>query len=180
MRLWSLHPCYFDRQALTAAWREALLAQAVLAEPGKGYSNHPQLERFRQHAVPLDAIGAFLAGIADEADARGYRFDRRRIRRAPLLLAPIPVTDGQLAYEWMHLRVKLEGRSPLVATRWAELTSPASHPLFTVVDGPIAPWERTLPSLARGGGARQNGEQRKAHRGEESEESEVGEKDEVC
>lgn len=169
MRLWSLHPRYFDRQALTAAWREALLAQAVLAEAGKGYSNHPQLERFRQQAAPLEAIGAFLDGIADEADARGYNFDRSRIRVSAGLATSIPVTDGQLAYEWRHLLAKLERRSPVVAERWVDLQSPTPHPLFTVVAGPIAPWERTLPTVALGPAARQNGEQRKVHRGEEDE-----------
>ena len=31
MRLWTPHPKYLDRQGLTGGWREALLAQAVLA-----------------------------------------------------------------------------------------------------------------------------------------------------
>ena len=31
MRLWSLHPRYLDSKGLVALWREALLAQAVLA-----------------------------------------------------------------------------------------------------------------------------------------------------
>ena len=44
MRLWSLHPKHPDRQGLTACWREALLAQAVLAGRTRGYTRHPQLE----------------------------------------------------------------------------------------------------------------------------------------
>ena len=31
MRLWTLHPQYLDSKGLVAAWREALLAQKVLA-----------------------------------------------------------------------------------------------------------------------------------------------------
>ena len=31
MRLWSLHPGYLDARGLVALWREALLAQVVLA-----------------------------------------------------------------------------------------------------------------------------------------------------
>ena len=31
MRLWSIHPHQLDRAALVACWREALLAQAVIA-----------------------------------------------------------------------------------------------------------------------------------------------------
>ena len=48
MRLWSVHPLHLDRQGLTACWREALLAQAVLAGRTRGYRAHPQLERFRE------------------------------------------------------------------------------------------------------------------------------------
>lgn len=162
MRLWSLHPRYFDRQALTAGWREALLAQAVLTTPGRGYSNHPQLERFRESPRPLDAIGMFLAGLVDEADARGYRFDRSKIRFDDVaagasaergLPAPvsITVTTGQLDFEWAHLLAKLERRSPEVATRWIDVREPLPHPLFELIDGPIAAWERGVLAESPGG-----------------------------
>lgn len=137
-----MHPRYFDRQALTACWREGLLAQAVLAGATKGYRHHPQLERFREQPQPLAAVGCYLAAIADEADARGYAFDRGRIRDSSEGLPPIPVTEGQLDFEWTHLRAKLATRSPAVAERWAHLGEPHPHPVFTVVPGPIASWER--------------------------------------
>lgn len=142
MRLWSVHPRYFDRQALTACWREALLAQAVLAGATRGYRGHPQLERFRAQASPGAAIGAFLAGIADEADRRDYSFDRTKILVVPDAAGLIPVTTGQLAYEWQHLLAKLALRSPAIESRWTGLAAPEPHPLFTVVDGAIASWER--------------------------------------
>jgi hypothetical protein len=142
MRLWSVHPRYFDRQALTACWREALLAQAVLSGATNGYRSHPQLERFRAQASPGASIGAYLAGIADEADSRDYSFDRAKILAAPDAAGLIPVTTGQLAYEWQHLLAKLARRSPAVAARWTGLAAPEPHPLFTVVDGGIASWER--------------------------------------
>ncbi|MGB4136662.1 MAG: pyrimidine dimer DNA glycosylase/endonuclease V, partial [Microbacterium sp.] len=47
MRLWSVHPRYLDAKGLVACWREALLAQAVLAGRTRGYARHPQVERFR-------------------------------------------------------------------------------------------------------------------------------------
>ncbi|WGW11590.1 pyrimidine dimer DNA glycosylase/endonuclease V [Saxibacter everestensis] len=142
MRLWSVHPRYFDRQALTACWREALLAQSVLAKPAGGYSNHPQLERFRAQAEPAAAVASYLAGIADEADSRGYRFDRGKINRQPQPGPLIPVTSGQLGYEWSHLLAKLNTRSPDVARRWVDEASPAPHPLFTTIPGPVSSWER--------------------------------------
>lgn len=53
MRLWSLHPQYLDTAGLTACWREALLAQAALAGRTRGYTRHPQLNRFRESTDPL-------------------------------------------------------------------------------------------------------------------------------
>jgi hypothetical protein len=86
MRVWSLHPRYLDRQEITACWREALLAQAVLEGGTRGYTRHPQLERFRTEPDPREAIGD--------------------------------------------------------AERWAGIAMPYPHPLCTIVDGPIASWER--------------------------------------
>ena len=70
MRIWSLHPQQLDRAGLIACWRETLLAQAVLAGRTKGYRNHPQLERFRAQVDPLASVGAYLSGLAAEADRR--------------------------------------------------------------------------------------------------------------
>lgn len=142
MRIWSLHPRYLDRQALIACWRETLLAQAVLAGATKGYTRHPQLIRFREQADPLAAVGAYLHGMADEADRRGYRFDRSRIRMPAGPVPAIPVTDGQLAREWSHLAAKLALRSPDVLASIREVTAPDPHPLFRVVPGPVQGWER--------------------------------------
>ena len=98
MRLWTVHPRYFDPKGLVAAWREALLAQKVLRGATRGYRHHPQLARFQAQEDPVAAIATFLAGIADEAQRRGYRFDTTKIspRR---LHARLPETDGQLLCE---------------------------------------------------------------------------------
>ncbi len=141
MRLWSLHPRHLDRAGLVAGWREALLAQAVLAGKTAGYRNHPQLLRFQSSAVPLDTVGAFLRGLHDEAVARGYRFDESKILSEAEALPMLTVTDGQIEHEWRHLGEKLERRSPGDAERWRR-ESPAPHPLFTVVPGEIERWER--------------------------------------
>lgn len=153
MRLWTLHPRHLDRQGLTGAWREALLAQAVLAGRTRGYRDHPQLLRFREHPDPSGAVGAFLSGIEAEATARGYRFDHSRIDRPcpapdgavripPVGLAPIPATTGQRDLEWRHLCAKLAARSPAWLERWSDTPVPDVHPLFTIVPGPVASWER--------------------------------------
>lgn len=141
MRLWSLHPQHLDRAALVAAWREALLAQAVLAGKTSGYRSHPQLIRFREAEYPIDAIGAFLQGLYEEASHRGYQFNAKKILQPSSDVPRIPVTLGQIEYEWEHLGAKLEARDPAAAQRWREET-PTPHPLFSIQNGDIEPWER--------------------------------------
>lgn len=144
VRLWSLHPSLLDRQGLTACWREALLAQAVLAGRTRGYTAHPQLQRFRTCRDPGLAIGVYLGALCTDAVRRGYRFDSSRIERLPSESERLRMTvsEGQLAWEWGHLLRKLEVRSrPAYADAIAR-GAPIPHPLFTVVPGPIATWER--------------------------------------
>ena len=141
MRLWSLHPRYLDPQGIVALWRETLLAQAVLREQTRGYRNHPQLDRFKAHPAPLDAMSAYLQAIHAEATARGYHFDASKIRPgAPAV--PMTVTAGQMAYEWTHLMAKLQTRNPALHERWRTTTAPEAHPLLSVRPGDLEPWER--------------------------------------
>ncbi|MFC5339075.1 pyrimidine dimer DNA glycosylase/endonuclease V [Leucobacter denitrificans] len=142
MRLWSLHPLHLDRAGLVAGWREALLAQAVLAGRTKGYQHHPQLIRFRAASDPLAAIGSYLTELHREAERRGYRFDESKVLAADRESGQLTVTEGQLAYEWAHLGEKLARRSPGDAERWHRST-PTTHPLFTLIPGVIESWERT-------------------------------------
>jgi hypothetical protein len=141
MRIWSLHPRYLDTRGLTAAWREALLARAVLRGLTRGYRHHPQLERFRAHAMPRSAINAYLAAIHSEATRRGYSFDRSRFG-AVRPAASIAVTSGQVQHEWAHLLEKLRIRSSKDYERWRKVRSPETHPAFVIVPGGIEPWER--------------------------------------
>lgn len=141
MRLWSLHPKYLDRQALLAVWREGLLAQAVLSGETSGYRNHPQLWRFRAQAIPLAALRAYLAAVVTEAQARGYRFDGSKIAPVPAH-APILLNQGQLEFEWQHLRGKCRQRSPQWLEQWRDIACPECHPLFTLQPGSVEDWER--------------------------------------
>jgi hypothetical protein len=144
MRLWSLHPKYLDRQGLLACWRESLLAQKVLKGETRGYKNHPQLMRFRSRPDPLAAIGSYLSALADEADRRGYHFERSRID-VDRPAVKIPVTVGQLNYEWGHLKEKLNRRDPGRLREMMGVTVPESHPSFDVIEGGIEAWEK-LPN----------------------------------
>lgn len=143
MRLWSIHPQYLDAPGLVALWREALLAQAVLAGRTRGYTHHPQLARFREQRDPAASIARYLHRVADEADRRGYSFDRSRIgplRRVPL----IAVTDGQLAFELQHLRKKLRTRNGAAFRAIRSVKTPDAHPSFSIRRGPVAEWERAI------------------------------------
>ena len=141
MRLWTLHPKYLDAAGLVALWREGLLAQKVLLNETKGYRTHPQLARFKHRQDSLALIGAYLNGVCEEANSRGYNFDCKKIqtRRSMKKLA---CTRGQLLYEWHHLRSKLEARAPDKLAQMDAVRRPAAHPMFTIVAGEVEPWER--------------------------------------
>ena len=141
MRLWSLHPRYLDPQGLVALWREALLARAVLRGQTRGYRHHPQLDRFRSQASPLAAISSYLHSIHAEAVSRSYSFDRSKVGRARTQVT-IPVSTGQLAYEWQHLMKKLSVRNRPLRARWRRTRRADCHPLFRRIRGPVADWER--------------------------------------
>lgn len=142
MRLWSLHPQYLDPAGLVALWREALLAQKVLAGLTRGYTQHPQLDRFRESGRGHALIATYLKHVADEADRRGYAFDRSKIA-SPRTRAVVNVTRGQLQYEWEHLRAKLRSRNLKLYRATANIAAPLPHPCFRIVEGDVAEWERT-------------------------------------
>lgn len=151
MRLWSLHPQYLDAKGLTALWREGLLARKVLKNETQGYRSHPQLARFRVREEPVAIIDFYLRAVYEESLRRCYRYDQSKIGIGqPASL--IPVTDGQLRYELAHLKEKLRLRAPDRYEALLPIKEPEPHPLFLVVPGDIAPWEKlaarqTLDSL---------------------------------
>ncbi len=143
MRLWSIHPKYLDPQGLVALWREGLLAQKVLAGLTRGYKHHPQLDRFRDKADPAAVIAAYLWAVHEEACRRAYSFDSSKL--PPLRpCARLVSTDGQILLEWAHLRSKLRSRSPSTYSLVRDIERPQPHPLFRIVPGPVAAWERRI------------------------------------
>jgi hypothetical protein len=140
MRIWTLHPKYLDAKGLVALWRETLLAQAVLLGQTRGYTNHPQLNRFKATPDPVAAIASYLEAVAAEATRRGYRFDAGKIARTRHE-GKIATARGQLDYEWEHLRAKLQARAPEVLAALKDVERPVPHPLFRIVPGGVADWE---------------------------------------
>lgn len=144
MRLWSIHPRYLDTRGLVALWRESLLAQRVLRGDTRGYRNHPQLLRFKTQRSPQAAIARYLTGVWYESRRRGFNFDREKIAvsgEAEL----IPITDGQIEYEFHWLCHKLTTRNPQHGESLRCVTIIDPHPFFIIVRGNPEPWERQHP-----------------------------------
>ena len=99
MRIWSLHPSYLDWMGLGAQWREALLAQKVTEGKTKGWRNHPQLDRFKYHLKPMEAVGFYLKGIHVESVKRSYKYNYSKILYPDSGVDLISLSLGQLQYE---------------------------------------------------------------------------------
>ncbi len=141
MRIWSLHPKYLDAKALVALWRETLLAKHVLKGKTKGYTNHPQLHRFKKLKRPVEAIDHYLSEIYQEALSRGYQFDNKKIDWG-FKRTKIRVTHLQVEYEFGHLLKKLYKRDRKKHREIKMEKIIIVHPLFTVVEGEVEEWER--------------------------------------
>jgi hypothetical protein len=141
MRLWSLHPSYLDGKGLTALWREALLARKVLQGETRGYRHHPQLIRFQAQKNPASMIEGYLWEVYEESVRRGYRFDLRKLSKKRRV-SKIQVTTGQLKYELNLLKHKLKLRDMRQFRKIAPVKTPLAHPLFQIVTGGVAEWER--------------------------------------
>jgi len=141
MRLWSIHPSYLDARGLVALWREGLLAQKGLLGKTRDYKNHPQLQRFRNTSNPDGAIAEYLRGVVDEADVRGYAFNRGRIVNKKYK-GKITITSGQVYYEYKHLLKKLRIRDPELYRRIKTVAKIKLHPIFREISGDVEEWER--------------------------------------
>ncbi|MEM2459812.1 MAG: hypothetical protein DSO02_02580 [Hadesarchaea archaeon] len=152
MRLWSLSPKYLDARGLVALWREGLLAKGILEGRLKGYSKHPQLLRFRRYKDPPVLINAYLYQVYLEAERRGYKFDVSKIK--PLVLEKeVPVTRGQLGFEFLHLleKIRKRDRKKFEEVKKVPLDKVEPHPVFKVVEGGIEEWEKSIQKGGPGG-----------------------------
>lgn len=140
MRLWSLHPKYLDAKGLVALWRETLLAKNVLEDKTKGYKNHPQLIRFKEMENPVEAINQYLTEVCEEAEKRGYKFDKSKINR-DFVPQKMKVNNGQLTYEFRHLLKKLEIRDTVRFHKLKDLEKVDPAKIFELTEGGIEKWE---------------------------------------
>lgn len=145
MRLWSIHPKYLDTKGLVALWREGLLAKAVLENKTKGYRNHPQIIRFLRSQDPDLAINTYLKFILEESLKRGFNFDASKLKENDYE-DKIPVTRGQIEFEFKILQKKINIRSPERTRDLESVTAIEAHPLFYIVEGDIESWEKASAS----------------------------------
>ncbi len=143
MRLWSINFSYLDQVGIVALWRESLLAKAVLEGKTKGYKMHPQLERFKKSENQIESINTYLSYVLEESVLRGYKFNNGKINFGEINPGiKIEVTEGQLDYEFLHLKNKLKVRSPEDLKRINHIKFAKPCKLFVSVKGPVEAWER--------------------------------------
>ncbi len=152
MRLWSISPAYLDSKGLVAVWREALLAKHVLEGKTVGYKNHPQLIRFKESSNPLLAINIFLTELFNEAQSRGYKFNKEKIGRIDKSKSiKIFVSKGQIEYEFKLLLYKLKERDHQRYLKLNNLNRISCNGLFTAKRGTIEKWEKVIKKIAQDG-----------------------------
>ena len=143
MRIWSIHPKYLDWKGLGAQWREALLAQKVLQGETKGWRNHPQLNRFKEHPEPMKAVGYYLVEIFAESLIRGYNYNYSKILEPVDKIEKIPINQGQIEYEYNILMERLKTRSPKRYHINLNKEEIIPHALFQIREGPPEIWEKS-------------------------------------
>lgn len=132
-------------KGLVALWRETLLAKNVLLGHTKGYKNHPQLNRFKEHDHPIVSINKYLIEIYEESLKRNFKFNKDKIdwscNKVPL--KRISVSSGQVNYEFKHLLQKLYARDPEKYYLYIDVDILELNALFDVyVDNKIEYWEK--------------------------------------
>ena len=144
MRLWSFNPKYLDSIGLVALWRESLLAKKVLQGKTKGYTNHPQIKRFKDSTNAIQSINFYLFQVFNEAIGRGYEFDKKKIdfKKAKEYKEDVKVSDGQLKYEFNHFLNKINKRNHKRYLLLKNEKKIEINKTFKKIKGKIADWEK--------------------------------------
>ena len=107
----------------------------------KGYKNHPQLIRFKRTSDPILYIGTYLYYVYLEGKRRGYNFNKDKIIKYDLRLK-MPVTIGQINFEFQHLLQKLKVRDMKKYEEIKDEKTIEPNPIFYIIDGDIEDWEK--------------------------------------
>ncbi len=120
-----------------------MLAQKVLQGETRGWRNHPQLDRFKTHRVPIHTIGYYLSEVFNESLRRGYSYNYSKILHPNEPVERIGLNRGQLEYEFNLLQERLASRQPDKYRENLGVAEAMPHPLFNVRPGPPEPWEKS-------------------------------------
>jgi hypothetical protein len=149
MRLWSRPFSELDRLGFLGVWREALVAQraikARLTGGAAAYMRHPQINRFLEHENPMQAIGCYLGHIWRESLSREYLFRTELIEIPCIDTEIMPVTNGQLLFEYFILYEKLEKRDEEAKIRLLSKfgnNAIVANPTFRIIAGEKENWEK--------------------------------------
>ena len=143
MRIWSINLGWLDSIGIVALWRESLLARSVLEGKTKGYTRHPQLDRFKSSQNSLAAIETYLYYVLEEAKKCGFDFDNGKIRNSLVDKSiKIPVSQGQLDYELELLKFKLNRRSQEYYIKIININNGKPNQMFVSHPGKIEAWEK--------------------------------------
>ena len=89
----------------------------------------------------MGAIACYLRGVIDEADKRGYLFNRSKIVNHKIK-SKLRVTSGQVEYEFKHLLEKLTKRDMDLYEQLKMVKRINVHPAFKQVSGNVEAWEK--------------------------------------
>lgn len=130
-----------DTKGLTAVWREGLLAKAIIEGNTSAYEKHPQMIRFNRAKNKDALINQYLSHVLKEANKRKFNFDKSKIKNIKTK-EKIKVTKGQVLYEFIHLKKKLEYRDVDKYKELEKIKFPELNPVFELVEGDIEHWEK--------------------------------------
>jgi len=109
----------------------------------KGWKNRPQLDRFKYHQKPMEAVGYYLKGIHDESLKRSYKYNYSKILHPDSVVDLIDLSMGQLRYEFDLLQERLKKRTLEKYEENTEIKELRAHSLFNVVPGLPEKWEKS-------------------------------------
>ena len=107
----------------------------------KGYKNHSQLTRFQNTNSPVNAINSYLIALFEESKKRNFNFNMEKLGEIKESMK-IPVTTGQIKYEFHRLLLKLKKRDQKSYNTLKNKKRIETHPLFFKVPGNIESWEK--------------------------------------
>lgn len=161
MRFWSLHPSLLDSISLMRLWKNSLKAQKLLAK-NPLRKDIPELLRFTQSIKSQEIFAWYMEAVFNEAHRRNlddfynrekinitvnenFDYQKKGVEIKPPKSLLIPVTDGQLWFEYRKLLNELENRDEImfnILLSFDDMNGlPPFNPIFKEKQGDIEFWD---------------------------------------